>query len=295
MKKKIHRCILAYFSILIFGCVSQQDMLDIQNRLTALETQGSSNLTSYNQVDTRIESMESQLHHIKQSLDLVEKQFREQYAGIKANSNTSRHEIRQITGRLEEIEYHLKKKFHLLKQQKQTSSQDSIPIDMIIGRLKRIEDYLGLKEKQVSIPTKATQSVQSQKTPVTSLKPQSPEEEMYMRGKAAFDNKDYETARIQFVNFIKKYSKSKQADNAQFWMGEIYYQEKWFEKAILEYQKVIETYPNGNKVPAALLKQGLAFLELHDKTNASLILKELTKKYPEAPEAKLAQKKLSEL
>jgi len=286
--------LIAFCSALIFGCVSQQEMLDIQNRLTALETQGSSSLTTYNQVGTRIESLESQLHHIKQSVDLVEKQFREQYAGIKANSNTSRHEIRQVTGRLEEIEYHLKKKFHLLKQHKQASPQGNIPIEKIIGRLQRIEDYLGIKEKQISAPAKASQTYQSQTSLETTSKPQSPEEEMYARGKSAFDNKDFETARIQFVNFIKKYPKSKQADNAQFWMGEIYFQEKWFEKAILEYQKVIETYPNGNKVPAALHKQGLAFLELNDKTNASLILKELTKKFPEAPEAKLAQKKLSE-
>jgi tol-pal system protein YbgF len=293
MKKRIY--ILAFCLTLFVGCVSQQEMLDIQNRLTALETQGSSSLTSYNQVDTRIESLESQLHHIKQSLDLVEKQFREQYAGIKANSNTSRHEIRQITGRLEEIEYHLKKKFHLLKQQKQTSSQADVPIDTIIGRLQRIESYLGIKEGQTSPPSQTNQNFQSKTASDSTLKSQSPEDQMYAKGKSAFDNKDFETARIKFVNFIKKFPKSKQADNAQFWMGEIYFQEKWFEKAILEYQKVIETYPNGNKVPAALLKQGLSFLELNDKTNASLILKELTKKYPERPEAKLAQKKLNEL
>jgi tol-pal system protein YbgF len=292
MNKKINRCLLAFCSILIFGCVSQQEMLDLQNRLTALETQGSSNLTSYNQVDTRIESLESQLHHIKQSLDIVEKQFREQYAGIKANSNTSRHEIRQITGRLEEIEYHLKKKFHLLKQQKGSPSQDNVPIEGILGRIQRIENYLGFKDNQLSATTEPGMS--TQKSSVTNATPQTPEDEMYAKGKSAFDNKDFETARIQFVNFIKKYPKSKQADNAQFWMGEIYFFEKWFEKAILEYQKVIETYPNGNKVPAALLKQGLSFLELNDKTNASLILKELTRKYPEAPEAKLAQKKLNE-
>jgi len=294
MKIKIQKCILIVCSSLVFGCVSQQEMLDIQNRLTALETQGSSNLTSYNQVDTRIESMESQLHHIKQSVDLVEKQFREQYAGIKANSNTSRHEIRQITGRLEEIEYHLKKKFHLLKQSKQVSPQGSVPIDKIIGRLQRIENYLGIEENQVSVPSSTGPSIQSQESRSAISTPKTPEDEMYARGKSAFDNKDFETARIQFVNFIKKYPKSKQADNAQFWMGEIYFQEKWYEKAILEYQKVIEMYPNGNKVPAALLKQGFSFLELNDKTNASLILKELTKKYPESPESKLAQNKLNE-
>jgi tol-pal system protein YbgF len=289
MNKRIY--VLTFCLTLFVGCVSQQEMLDIQNRLTALETQGSSSLTSYNQVDTRIESLESQLHHIKQSVDLVEKQFREQYAGIKANSNTSRHEIRQITGRLEEIEYHLKKKFHLLKQQKQTSSQTDVPINNILGRLQRIENYLGMKEGLVAASKQTNQDSQLQSEPATTL---SPEDEMYAKGKSAFDNKDFETARIQFVNFIKKFPKSKKADNAQFWMGEIYFQEKWFEKAILEYQKVIETYPNGNKVPAALLKQGLSFLELNDKTNASLILKELTKKYPKVPEAKLAQKKLSD-
>jgi len=290
MYKKINRYLLALCSIFLFGCVSQQEMLDIQNRLTALETQGSSNLTSYNQVDTRIESIESQLHHIKQSVDLVEKQFREQYAGIKANSNKSRHEIRQITGRLEELDYHLNNKFHQLKQQKQPSPQSKLPMNQILDRIQRIEDYLGIKEKQIKAPDEKIKSLQSQKMTST---PQTPEDEMYSRGKTAFDNKDYETARLQFINFIKKYPKSKQADNAQFWMGEIYFQEKWYEKAILEYQKVIEMYPNGNKVPAALLKQGLSFLELKDKTNASLILKELTKKYPEAPESKMAQSKLS--
>ncbi|MBU4503079.1 MAG: tetratricopeptide repeat protein, partial [Proteobacteria bacterium] len=81
----------------------------------------------------------------------------------------------------------------------------------------------------------------------------------------------------------------------QFWIGEIYYSEKWYEKAIVEYQKVIEKYPKGNKVPASLLKQGFAFLNLGDKANARLILQELVKKYSEATEAKIATKKLKEL
>ncbi|MBW2198143.1 MAG: tetratricopeptide repeat protein, partial [Deltaproteobacteria bacterium] len=88
---------------------------------------------------------------------------------------------------------------------------------------------------------------------------------------------------------------SKNADNAQFWIGEIYYHEKWYEKAILEYQKVIEKYPKGNKVQASLLKQGFAFLNLGDKSNARLILSELIKKYPKSNEAKIAKRKLKGL
>jgi TolA-binding protein len=55
---------------------------------------------------------------------------------------------------------------------------------------------------------------------------------------------------------------------------------------------VIETYPKGNKVPASLLKQGFAFLNLGDEVNARLILKELIKKYPKSNEAAIARKKI---
>jgi len=85
------------------------------------------------------------------------------------------------------------------------------------------------------------------------------------------------------------------ADNAQFWIGEIYYNQKWYEKAILEYQKVIENYPNGNKVQSALLKQGFSFFNLGDKANARLIFTELIKKYPKSNEAEIAKKKLKGL
>ncbi|MBU1163265.1 MAG: tol-pal system protein YbgF, partial [Proteobacteria bacterium] len=98
-----------------------------------------------------------------------------------------------------------------------------------------------------------------------------------------------------FKDLINKFPKSVHADNAQFWIGDSYYSEKWYEKAILEYQKVIEEYPKGNKVPASLLKQGFAFLNLGDKANARLILQELVNKYPKSNEAKIATKKLKEL
>jgi tol-pal system protein YbgF len=91
------------------------------------------------------------------------------------------------------------------------------------------------------------------------------------------------------------YPSSDNADNAQFWIGETFYQEKSYEKAILEYQKVIEKYPRGNKVPAALLKQGLAFLNLKDRVNSRLIFEELVRKYPNTSEAKAASDKLKEL
>ena len=57
----------------------------------------------------------------------------------------------------------------------------------------------------------------------------------------------------------------------------------------------MKNYPKGNKVPAALLKQGLAFSQLKDASNARLVLSELVKKYPDSNEAAIARKKLKRL
>lgn len=121
------------------------------------------------------------------------------------------------------------------------------------------------------------------------------EDGLYRYAKVAFDAGDLETARGGFADYLKRFPKSQRADNAQFWIAEIYFREKWFEKAILEYQKVIEGYPKGNKVPAAMLKQGMAFSNLGDRSNARLILRELVAKHPKASEAEIAQKKLKGL
>jgi tol-pal system protein YbgF len=160
-----------------------------------------------------------------------------------------------------------------------------------LDRIVRIEQYLGMEpsEKLVPSDTEQGEGVKGK------LEAEETDEGLYAKAKQHFDKGEYENARELFRSFLKQYPKSKSGDNAQFWLGEIYYREKWYEKAILEYQKVIENYPKGNKTPSALLKQGLAFLSLDDKANARLILKELIRKFPDTNEANVAKNKLKVL
>ena len=65
-----------------------------------------------------------------------------------------------------------------------------------------------------------------------------------------------------------------------------------YERAILEYDTVIKKYPSGDKVPAAMLKEGFAFLELNDTAHAKTIFSEIVKKYPKEPQAETASKRL---
>jgi TolA-binding protein len=63
----------------------------------------------------------------------------------------------------------------------------------------------------------------------------------------------------------------------------------------LSYETLIKEYPHNEKVPGALLKQGLSFAEIGDKKTAKVILDKLIEKYPDSREAALAKKKKAEL
>ena len=94
---------------------------------------------------------------------------------------------------------------------------------------------------------------------------------------------------------LRRFPTSRFADDAQYWIGETYYREKRYDKAILEYDKVVINYSKGDKVSAALLKQGLAFLALGDKASARQLMNQVISEYPDSEEAKTARSRLSSL
>jgi tol-pal system protein YbgF len=117
-------------------------------------------------------------------------------------------------------------------------------------------------------------------------------EDLYRDAYETFQKGDFESARRKFEVFLKQHPNTGLSDNAQFWIGETYFLRKDFERAILEYEKMITKYPEGDKMPAALLKQGLAFLELGDKVNGRNLLRRVTERYPHSEQAEIAKKRL---
>jgi tol-pal system protein YbgF len=110
-----------------------------------------------------------------------------------------------------------------------------------------------------------------------------------------FERKDFRSAAARFREFVKKYPKSRIAANAQYWLGESHYGLKEYDKAIVELDEVRRRYPQSEKVPAALLRQGFAFAELGEKLNARLVLQDVVEKYSQSPEALRAKQKLKSL
>lgn len=98
-----------------------------------------------------------------------------------------------------------------------------------------------------------------------------------------------------FRGFLKAYPSHDLADNAQYWLGECFYDRKDFSSAVREFRKVIERYPGGNKVPDALLKVGFSYLSLGSVEAGRQTLHQLERSYPRHEAAALAATKLQEL
>jgi tol-pal system protein YbgF len=270
---------------LLGGCMAQKEVTVLDGRVDALEEQSA-----------RVARLEEQSARVAQQntrLDDYAKQTREvrgQVARTAADLDRLREESELLRGSLEVIEHQVAKKLSTAGdvEEKRKKEMHRLEAQLVVANQKidRILQYLNLEG------TGASGAAKSEKTPAAITLT---DQEVYARARKAFDAGKLEKARQGFEDLLKKYPQSKHADNAQFWIGETYYREKWFEKAILEYQKVIEKFPKGNKVPASRLKQGLAFSNLGDKANARLILRELIKKHPQSNEAKIAEKKLKKL
>lgn len=96
-------------------------------------------------------------------------------------------------------------------------------------------------------------------------------------------------------DFIRTNPKSDLDDNAQYWIGSCYYGQHDYNRAIIELNEVLLKYPQGDKVPAALLMLADAFADSGDKIDARLILQKLLSDHPHTDEAALGRRKLKSL
>jgi tol-pal system protein YbgF len=119
--------------------------------------------------------------------------------------------------------------------------------------------------------------------------------ELYDRAlKKIREEKDFAGGRDLMETFLKRYPDDALAINAAYWVGETYYAEKDYEKAILQFEDIIQKYGEQPKVAAALLKQALAFEATGDKATGRLLLQKVIDRFPLSEEAVKAKEKLRE-
>ena len=156
-----------------------------------------------------------------------------------------------------------------------------------VFKINFIENFLGIGAREDQ-PEAAEKGEKLRET----SKGKPDKESAYVAAYELFKDGKFDKAREAFLNFLKQYPDTEYSDNAQFWLGECFYFEKKYENAILEYEKVAQNYSDGDRVPHALLKQGISFLNLGDKASAKLILQRVISDYPNTNQARTAKAQL---
>jgi TolA-binding protein len=85
------------------------------------------------------------------------------------------------------------------------------------------------------------------------------------------------------------------SDDAQFMIGESYYGMKEYVDAVSEYDKVVKSYPDSDRVPGARLKKAFSLFSLGKKGQGVVELQQISQRYPNTKEAEIARQRLEEL
>ncbi|MEW6003275.1 MAG: tol-pal system protein YbgF [Nitrospirota bacterium] len=279
----------------LFGCATTADLEALRNDVDYLKGEISGQ-------EKKSSEIRRDLEDLKKKTDTLKKEelnaLRESLSELNSRLSDISKDLQLLTGRFDENKYSLEKELKdSISQMEQIKSQATF----MEGQTKEIRDRLGALENQIKQAREAGKIEESKKEAQEEIsqtpKLAEPQDKMaiYESAYDAFQKKKYKEAREKFETFLKEFPQDELADNAQFWLAEIYYNQKDFESAILAYETLLKKYPNSEKALAALKKQGLSFIEIGDRKTGKVILERLIERYPTSKEAGEAKKKIEEM
>ncbi len=106
---------------------------------------------------------------------------------------------------------------------------------------------------------------------------------------------NYDLAIGGFNEFLSKFPSDPRAAQATLLIAESFYGQKKFEQAAIQYDLVLQKYPDSDTTRTALLKKGLAQAELNQTQLAAVTLQEVITRFPKTAEASTAEARLKEI
>ena len=268
-------CITSLFALA--GCATREDMMSLQRDVDEVKTR-------LLQVDREVtgvrsatrEDLEKSLATHQQELE----QLRRNNADIQATIESTKVDNQVLAGKLDDL---------TLLTQKPAGDITLLREDLD-RRMKGVEERIGKIEKGVGELQKTLAEAEAKSKEVV-LTP----EALYQQALDTFRAGDAPKARELFSRFLESNPTHDLVANAHYWLGETFYAEKKFDQAILEFQEIIKNFPKKEKVPAAMLKQAMAFREIGDVKSARYVLKKLQDDFPLSDEAQKAKERLKEM
>jgi len=238
-------------------------------------------------------NVQDQLDDIKEELKIIHQKVYYDQANASVSvttngaGNLSEYDeiIRNLNGKFEELEYKIKQldeRLNAMNKDIDTRFKllEGKPIAAATGSFSEPKKY------GASVANGAPKSIVGDAVTSGSLKdlgaPAGEVEGIYKNALSDLNGGHQIEAEQGFQLILDRYPNDKLAGNAQFWLGEIYYRDQDYKKAVVAYKNVYVNYKNGNKGAESLYKLGLSMQQLGKKSEACAALTNVASEFPNA-------------
>ncbi len=173
-----------------------------------------------------------------------------------------------------------------MERQEHTIQSLSGQITELESRLQRQAEELEQLRQAPQQPLTVSQPVQAspgQGEAAAPLQTDGSPTEIYLQAFADYASGRYQAATHGFTTFLQRFPNNSYASNAQFWLGDCYFNQQQYPQAIQEFTRVLNDYPNAPKSPDALLKIATAQLQLGATVEARQTVDTLNRRFPKSP------------
>jgi tol-pal system protein YbgF len=266
-----------------------REIIDLQRDVTTL-LQGQKDVstqitTDHTVLKTLVEQASDNVGKLNATMGSVQKSVQDVQANSGARLDTMSTQVQGLSDNLEEIKSRLGK----LNQQLVDLQSAVQSIDAKISGSAPAGAVPGSTPRPANDGNSAPPAASNAASPAPSA------DMLYSNGLRDITSGKYDLARQEFLDYLKYYSETDLASNAQFYLGEIAYHQKQYQDAVAEYDKVLTAYPKSFKLAPARLKKGMALIDLGQKTAGVRELREVVRRYPGTEEERSARAKLKEL
>lgn len=255
--------------ILILGLApaygANRDLVQLQTQVDQLQQQMTQMNTSFN------ERMGVMKNLIEQNTDIANKvnaTLKDLQASINKQQQDRAGQVDQISGQIQSL----------------NDTMDELKV-RLAKLSKQLED---MQSAQQSLA--ASQAQQQQQAQAMAQAP--PPDVLYNNALRDYNGGKPDLATQEFNDYVKFYPNTDLGGNAYFYLAELQYRAGNFQKAIENYDLVLQNFPGGNKAAAAQLKKGFALLELGKDDEGTQELRHVVQRYPRTNEATQARERL---
>ncbi|CAI0808770.1 cell division protein CpoB [Serratia entomophila] len=109
----------------------------------------------------------------------------------------------------------------------------------------------------------------------------------------ALEKKQYDQAISAFQSFVKQYPASTYQPNANYWLGQLFYNKGKKDDAAYYFAVVVKNYAKSPKAPDAMYKVGIIMQEKGQADKAKAVFQQVIKQYPTSAAAKQAKSRVA--